>query len=158
MVKTEDRGPAVVIHPPLLYGGALILALLLDWFLPLGLLTGLGDLRFLLAAAVGLPGVAIAAVAVLQFRRARTQVPTFRATSALVTDGLYRYSRNPIYVALILLQVALALLLGSAWMLVFTPLLAVATDLGVIRREEAYLEAKFGDSYRSYRQRVRRWL
>ena len=154
----NDRGPAVVIHPPLLYGGALLLALLLDWLLPLGSLAGLGGLRFLLAAAFGLPAIAIAALAVLQFQRARTQVPTFRSTSALVTEGLYRHSRNPIYVALILLQIAVALLLNSVWMLAFTPLLAVATDLGVIRREEAYLEAKFGESYRAYRQRVRRWI
>ena len=158
MPVQNDRGPAVVVHPPLLYGGALVTALLLDWLLPLGLLTGLGNLRFVLAALFGLPGTAIAAMAVLQFHRARTQVPTFRPASALVTDGLYRYSRNPIYVALILLQIALALLISSSWMLLFTPLLAVITDLGVIRREEAYLDAKFGDSYRAYKQSVRRWL
>ena len=154
----EDRGPPVVVHPPLLYGGALVVALLLDRLLPLGLLAGLGGLRFGLAALFGLPALAIAAVAVLQFRCARTQVPTFRPASALVTGGLYRYSRNPIYVALILLQIALALLLNSAWMLVFTPPLAIVTDLGVIRREEAYLEVKFGDDYRAYKQSVRRWL
>lgn len=148
--------PKVIAPPPLLYLGAILLGLALDWLRPAPLLPqawqyGLG------AAAFALGG-AVAAWAIANFRRAGTNVPTYRPTTALVAEGPYRFSRNPIYVGLTLAYLGVALAVDSAWMLALVaPLLAVMR-YGVIAREEAYLEGKFGDAYRSYKQRVRRWL
>lgn len=154
----RDR-PDVLVHPPVLFAAAAVLGLALDWLAPLWLLAGLDPaLRWLLAALFGLPGLVIGALAILRFRRARTAVPTFRAATSLVTDGPYTWSRNPIYVAVVLCYLAVALLLASDWMVLFLVPAVVVLDRGVIAREERYLEAKFGDDYRAYRRRVRRWL
>jgi protein-S-isoprenylcysteine O-methyltransferase Ste14 len=79
-------------------------------------------------------------------------------TTALVAAGPFRFSRNPLYVALTLVYVALALLTNALWVLVLIVPVLFVTHYGVVRREERYLEAKFGDAYRAYRSRVRRYL
>src|SRR5262249_58668392 len=92
------------------------------------------------------------------FRKARTNVETWKPTTALVTDGIYARSRNPIYVALVLLFAAIAVLANSAWLGLLLLLYVAVLRVGVIAREEGYLQRKFGDAYRAYRARVRRWL
>ncbi|MEQ9200673.1 MAG: isoprenylcysteine carboxylmethyltransferase family protein, partial [Rhodospirillales bacterium] len=85
-------------------------------------------------------------------------VPTHTPTSGLVTDGLYRYSRNPIYLALTLIYIGTSLIAGWFWpLLLLLPLLPLM-HYGVIRREEDYLSAKFGTEYQAYRKAVRRYL
>ncbi len=90
--------------------------------------------------------------------QAKTNVNPSLPATTLVTDGPFRFSRNPMYLARTLLYVGLGLLANSlAVLLTAVPLLMVVQH-GVIKREEHYLEAKFGDAYRQYRARVRRWL
>ena len=92
------------------------------------------------------------------FIRAKTEVPPHRPTSAIVTDGPYRFSRNPIYVALTLLSAGIALWVNSFWMLgLLIPTLVVMT-IAVIGPEEQYLERKFGAEYLDFKSRVRRWI
>jgi len=91
-------------------------------------------------------------------RRAGTPVDPYEAPTALVTEGPFRYTRNPAYVALTLTYTGLALLIGVLWSLLLLPVVLVAVDRGVIQREEHYLEAHFGSGYQEYRRRVRRWL
>jgi protein-S-isoprenylcysteine O-methyltransferase Ste14 len=79
-------------------------------------------------------------------------------TKALVTDGLYAYSRNPIYIALTLIYLGLTIAANSVWSIVFLVPILVIIRYGVIAREERYLERKFGDAYAEYRKRVRRWI
>ena len=76
----------------------------------------------------------------------------------MVTDGPYRATRNPIYVAFMLAILGLACALDNPWCVILLPVLIVVLDVGVVRREERYLEAKFGDAYRTYCAHVRRWL
>jgi protein-S-isoprenylcysteine O-methyltransferase Ste14 len=91
-------------------------------------------------------------------KRAGTNIRPDRPTLAIVTDGPFRFSRNPLYLAAAGLYLAVALLVNTLWpLLLLVPVLLVL-HWGVIRREERYLEAKFGDSYREYRARVRRWV
>jgi protein-S-isoprenylcysteine O-methyltransferase Ste14 len=91
-------------------------------------------------------------------RRAGTNIRPDQPTLALVTDGAFRFSRNPLYLAAAGLYVGVALLVHALWPLVLLiPMLAVL-QWGVVAREERYLEAKFGDAYRAYKARVRRWL
>jgi protein-S-isoprenylcysteine O-methyltransferase Ste14 len=90
--------------------------------------------------------------------RAGTSFRTERPTTAIVTAGPFRYSRNPIYVALTLLYLGIGMVLNALWvLLLIVPVIAVM-QRGVIAREERYLERKFGDEYRRYQVRVRRWL
>ncbi len=84
-------------------------------------------------------------------------LPTGR-TTRIVTNGPYRFTRNPIYVGLVFAYVGSAFVINSLWPLLFLPLALVVMQRGVIYREEAYLERKFGADYLSYKQRVRRWV
>lgn len=150
--------PGVIVPPPLLYAGTLLAGLLLQRLLPLttpGLPRRPAQLAgaALLAAAGTLAFTAFRAMA-----RARTEVNPYRPTTAIVTTGPFRFSRNPIYLSLTLLYLGVTLLFGALWpLLLLAPLLAVMHG-GVIAREERYLDGKFGDEYRRFRARVRRWL
>lgn len=152
----------VVVRPPLLSAGALALGLLLDalWPLPLAAL-GLDPgptPRLAAGAAIIALGLALAVSAFLRFRAAGTQVPTWRPSTALVLTGPYRWSRNPIYIGLMSLLAGLGLLADSLWVLgLLVPVWAVLR-WGVVAREERYLERRFGEDYRRYKTRVRRWL
>jgi protein-S-isoprenylcysteine O-methyltransferase Ste14 len=91
-------------------------------------------------------------------RRHHTTVNPFRGSAALCTDGRFQYSRNPIYLGDWFVLAGAALMMRSAWPLLFAPAIWALIRYGVIRHEEAYLAARFGDTYRVYRSRVRRWL
>lgn len=92
------------------------------------------------------------------FRRRHTTLNPFGASSALVQEGLYRYSRNPMYLGMLLVLTGVALWLGQALPWVMPPVFAAVVSRQNIRQEELALEAQFGDEYRRYRQRVRRWI
>ena len=100
----------------------------------------------------------LAIVTLRALSRAHTPVDPLKPTTALVTEGPFRYSRNPIYVALTLLYVGVALLINALGILLLVVPALVMLRYGVIAREEAYLTRKFGDAYRQYTAQVRRWL
>jgi protein-S-isoprenylcysteine O-methyltransferase Ste14 len=106
----------------------------------------------------GLAWLALDGWASIRFTRAGTPVIPFKPTTALVVDGPYRVSRNPIYLGMAALYISLAFLLGIMWALLFLPLVLVAVDRLIIAREEPYLERKFGQEYVEYKKRVRRWI
>jgi len=154
---TGERDTAgVILHPPFLFLGGIAAGLLLDRLWPAAMLPG--GLQYGLAGALILLGVGLFAPAALRFRRAGTNIPTNRPTTALVTDGPYRYSRNPIYVALVLAYTGIAIAIDSAWVLGLVAPILVVLRYGVIAREERYLERKFGAAYVAYKSGVRRWL
>jgi protein-S-isoprenylcysteine O-methyltransferase Ste14 len=95
---------------------------------------------------------------VTRFRASRTSMLPVRPTTALVVNGPYRFTRNPMYVGLLLLYAATALWFAFVWPLLLLPLVVWAVRVYVIDREERYLQRKFGDEYRSYQAAVRRWL
>jgi protein-S-isoprenylcysteine O-methyltransferase Ste14 len=96
--------------------------------------------------------------AVRALLRGRTAFDARKPTTSIVTDGAFRYSRNPTYLSLTLLYVGVALMLDSLWVLVMVVPAVAVTQWGVVLREERYLESKFGEEYRRYAQRVRRWI
>lgn len=120
---------------------------------------GLGfDSRAAIGAVLGLAGVAVGVAAAIGFRRAGTSVKPWEASTAIVDTGIYAWTRNPMYLGMALLYAGLALLLDSVAALALLPVVLVIIHTQVIRREERYLEHKFGEPYRSYMQRVRRWI
>jgi protein-S-isoprenylcysteine O-methyltransferase Ste14 len=155
MHNTADV-PDVLVSPPLLFGVTLALGLLLHWIYPVN------PLSVLPARVIGtlilIASVWLALSAKTAMSRAGTNVRPDRPTSALVTDGPFRFTRNPIYLAAIGIYVGIALLVDTLWPLVLLIPLLVVLAKGVIAREERYLEGKFGDTYHNYKSRVRRWL
>jgi len=124
---------------------------------PLRLLPGelpagwLGAMVFVLALALFL-------WAIVTMTRAGSNVPTNRPTTTIVESGPYRFTRNPIYLAMFLGLMGLAIAFDNLWLLMMLVPFAFVIRYGVVAREEAYLERKFGDVYGGYRSRVRRWL
>lgn len=150
----------VVIRPPLLFLIALATGLLADrWILPLDLVFGL---RWWTRQWIGGAMIVLGMVAVVdcvrRFRRAGTQVDPLRPTSAIVDSGLYRYSRNPIYLGLSTIHLGVAVADNNAWLPILLVPVLLVLRYGVIAREEAYLERRFGPQYATYKARVRRWL
>ena len=103
-------------------------------------------------------GIALAALAMRRFRAAGTNIPTPLPSTALVAGGPYRFSRNPIYLALTLIFLGLAAAANSLWLLLLLPAVLAVMHYGVVLREERYLGGKFGERYLDYKARVRRWL
>jgi len=96
--------------------------------------------------------------AVRRFRSTGTSLQPWEPTTTLITDGPFRLSRNPVYIGYTLLYLGVGFWVNSAWPLVLLPLVLWLMHRLVIAREEAYLDHRFGDAYREYQQRVRRWL
>jgi len=152
-----DRDTAgVIAPPPLIFAAFFLSGIALDTLFPVATRadTAVRWTGGALIAAAAIVGIAVA----LQFRRAGTHLEPWKPTTVLVTGGLYRLSRNPAYIALAMLYAGVALALGKAWTLAMLAPALTVIQLGVIRREERYLERKFGDSYRAYCRAVRRWL
>ncbi len=157
-LRLPSDNPGVIAPPPLLFAGVLLLGLAIDFVL-IRLRTGLPEtLRYALFAVLIVAAGALIAAAFVHFRRAGTHVEPWKPSTAIVTDGVYGFTRNPIYVGMALAYVALAVAADSLVALVFLiPALLIVTT-GVIAREERYLESKFGDEYRRYKASVRRWV
>jgi len=160
MAMTETRDTAgIIAPPPLIALAALLLGLALDWLMPAFLLTVLLtlDVRIVLGVLLAAVGGALAIAGRNTFVRNRTAVNPYRASSALVVSGIYDYVRNPMYVGLAFLLAGLGIGFASDWTLVMLVVAALVIHFGVVKREERYLEAKFGDAYRQYRARVPRY-
>ena len=111
-----------------------------------------------IAATLALIAIAVLLTALLQLARARTTVMPHRAARTLITGGVFRLSRNPIYLAFALLHLACALSLGSPGMLLLLVAVLWVMHSHVIAAEEAFHAQRFGAQWQAYRQRVRRWL
>jgi protein-S-isoprenylcysteine O-methyltransferase Ste14 len=155
--SASDRDLAgVIAPPPLIFLAGLALGFGLEALLP-G--TSLPDaLSWLLGGALVLAGMALLASFVRAFGRADTAVAPYSPTTAIVTTGPYRLSRNPGYLGMALIYAGIAVLSQALWVLLPLPLVLAIVDRGVIAREERYLERKFGSGYLDYKGRVRRWI
>lgn len=150
----------VIAPPPLIFIGFLVVGLGLSVVRPLPIVGGALPIgvRVALGAAFMLAGIALAVAGFLVFRRAGTDVRPDRPSTALVTTGPFGWSRNPLYLSQSLVYIGIALAADSAWALALLVPTLIVIRYGVIAHEEAYLERRFGDTYRRYRARVRRWL
>lgn len=155
--ETESKVNAGIRIPaPILTLIHVTMAILLGWFVPLPIpapmfIRGLG---FGLAAF----GFVLGVLALREFRRVRTTSDPKKPVRKFVTSGVYRYTRNPIYLGFVLILIGLPLNMGIYWGFVLAwPLITFINNM-VIKYEEAYLEGKFKEQYTDYKLRVRRWL
>ncbi len=153
------RETAGVLAPPPAFPLVTIaLAEVLRWWRPLPLIPADRWWRWVLAAALLGTALAIASSAIVTLRRARTPVEPWKPTRAVVTDGPFAISRNPIYLAFLAIQLSYAWARPNVWGVLLIPITMALLHWGVIAREERYLAKRFGEPYMAYAQRVRRWL
>lgn len=150
----SDHGPGVRIPPPVLVAGALAAAWALHRMAPVPLGPPLPELGLLVVFAA----LVLIGLAVLVLVKAGNDPRPDRPDAALVEAGPYRFSRNPVYLGLLVLAAGLALRWGDLWGWLAVIASHLMLDRLVVAKEEAYLAARFGAAYEAYRGRVRRWL
>ena len=158
--QATDTGTAGVVGRPILFfPAAILVGLALDRLLPLSFpVPGIHLVYWIVGGCLILIGLAFFAAGVRNFSRAATPLPTNQPARVLVTTGIYRWTRNPIYLGFFLVYGGIGIAAQSPWVLVLTLPLAIAVRYGVVAREEVYLERRFDDVYLDYKRRVRRWL
>jgi protein-S-isoprenylcysteine O-methyltransferase Ste14 len=148
----------VIALPPLIFLGFLAVATVLEAVLPLPVFLAHSLARYFVGAVLAAGGFVMIAIGSRRFAAAGTNIPPTMPTTALVVDGIYGRTRNPLYLGTTLIYLGLSVAAGSLWAIgLLAPLLWVI-NVGVVKREERYLERKFGDAYRAYKARVRRWI
>jgi protein-S-isoprenylcysteine O-methyltransferase Ste14 len=149
-------GSGIRVPPPVLYLAALAVGVVLHYLRPLTALPG--SSRYVIGGALAIVSILIMPPVLFRFRRAETPFDVRKAASSLITDGPYKFSRNPAYLSLTMLYVGIGVLLNNGWLLILVIPVFLAMDLWVVRREEQHLEAKFGEEFRRYKAAVHRWL
>ena len=158
MIEHERDRPAIIAPPPLLAAVCIAAGFIAAHFRPFPFIPGAAWPR----VALGVTLFLLAAVIVFSSRRElikhHEHPNPYKPTDAIVVSGIYRFTRNPIYVGFLLVVLAVGVGANNAWLLLSFVALFVLLYLGVVKAEERYLSAKFGDRYDEYRRRVRRWV
>jgi protein-S-isoprenylcysteine O-methyltransferase Ste14 len=154
----SDRSdtPPIIAPPPILLFACILVAWALNTFFPLELSIPFAA-RVIIGNTLLVVSIAFAIPALLVMHRANTPAEPWKPTVRIVASGPFRFTRNPIYVAMILVFAAIAVFTASPWFFAFLPVLFLLLNFGVVRAEEQYLSSKFGEEYVSYMRRVRRW-
>jgi protein-S-isoprenylcysteine O-methyltransferase Ste14 len=152
----QDVANLGLVRPPLVCLTSLASGAVIHLAMPLPFLPG--TVAVLLGAPLVAVAIALFSYSVAKFRAAGTPVPARTPTTVIVRTGPYRFSRNPIYLAFSVFQLGIAIWVNSVWLLATLVVAVALIHCVVIRREEQYLERKFGAQYLDYKASVRRWL
>ncbi len=156
--RVEHDSPGVNIMPPTVFYACLILGGVLEFLFPHDFPMLSKPVRLVLGLGLGGAGFVFMVMAHEKFKSIGTNVPTNLPATTFVFQGAYRFSRNPMYVGGSAFFLGIGLMVGSLWVFAAYLPLGLYLWLYVIPREEAYMERGFGDEYRTYCRRVRRWL
>ena len=154
--KEGDR-PRILAPPPMIFLSCLVMSIMLHLLRPLHvpvvgwLRLGLGVLLIAISAILSVPTF-------VTMKKYSTPTDASKPTARIIKEGPFRWTRNPLCVAMVLLLGGIAVLANSIWFVLFTLALFILLDQGVIRREEAYLERKFGEEYSQYKNSTPRWI
>lgn len=159
MIDMREK-PNRIPWPPLLYGGLAVAAMLLQawWPLPWPLPGSWGQPLFIAGAVLFIAGLAADLGTMLLFVRRSANILPHRPATRLITDGPFRFSRNPIYTGNTLMLAGAGLAFSALWLLLAAAAAAIATHYLAVLREEAHLDAKFGEEWRAYAATTPRWL
>jgi len=158
MDDTEKDGAAVRVPPPLVFLGLLVAGVLLHRYVapaPMALAQGI---RIAAAAVAAVVGLILMGGAIGLFRRTGQDPKPWASTPEIISTGVYRITRNPMYVGMALVQTAIGVGLGNLWIVILVPVSVTIVYATAVRHEEAYLERKFGEPYTRYKAAVRRWV
>lgn len=155
---TELPPPAVRFPPPLLYLGLILLGWLIDYLLAVPRVSLAPGILSILGGGVILTGIAFNLFAIMHFKNQKENPIPWTGSEQMIASGIYRFTRNPMYLGMSLIALGIAMLVGSFAMIVAAIIATVIIDRFVIIPEETYLEARFGEGYSAYKNQVRRWI
>jgi protein-S-isoprenylcysteine O-methyltransferase Ste14 len=155
-MKADADSAHVPVPPPLMALVATLMGVGLQFLRTVHFISGLA--RWLVGGVLLGIGIGTILRCAWMFRKAQTAIEPWKTTTFIVQSGPYRWSRNPIYVSFLVVGIGIAFLTDNLWIALMQVFLMVVIRKVVIQREERYLEGKFGDSYRAYKNQVRRWL
>ncbi len=158
-IEDDKKGAAVKFPPLLIFLFLLVAAYGLQHFWPISIGGSSGSLGLkYIGGGVVMLGIGIVIFAAQSFNRAETNIEPWKPTIKIISTGIYQYSRNPIYTGFCLISIGIGIFLNSFWILISFIPLAILVYYAAIKKEEMYLEKKFGEEYISYKNKVRRWL
>jgi protein-S-isoprenylcysteine O-methyltransferase Ste14 len=155
MASLNDNA-GVIFPPPLIFLSGLLSGGVIGWFYPYPFLPKF--VGYVVGGIFVVFGLSIIYIARAKMAKAETNIEPWKPTTAILSDGIYGLSRNPVYVAMIFIYLGVAFIFNSLWILPPLILVLFAMHYGVILREEKYLESKFGEEYLNYKNEVRRWI
>jgi len=158
MANTESAGANVRFPPPLVALLSVLLGVALNYAYSLPTIPLRASVRIALGIVIIIAGLAPAIAARVHFKRTGQSVIPWKPTPELIFQGPYRYTRNPMYVGLTLMQIGIGVALNNLWISLLAAVTLAIIHVIAVRPEEAYLSEKFGDPYRQYLTRVRRYL
>jgi protein-S-isoprenylcysteine O-methyltransferase Ste14 len=157
-MENKKDSPRVYIPPPILYALFFIVALKIQQWIPINDKFFHWQITKLLGIACILLALFFLVRSLRQFFLTKNTLVTILPASSLQTNGIYRITRNPMYVGLALVYLGLSCLIGNWWNFILLPFLLIIVQEYIIRSEEKYLERRFGQEYMAYKSAVRRWL
>jgi protein-S-isoprenylcysteine O-methyltransferase Ste14 len=156
--QSEQGGARVRFPPPLVFLGFILAGVVLQYFVTPLQAHLAAALRLAVACLLVLGGLALFVPAMRWFKRTGQHPRPWTPSPSLILEGPYRFSRNPIYVAMTAVQAGIGVALDNIWMLCFSVPALVVIHYIAVRPEEAYLVEKFGEAYEKYRSAVRRYI
>jgi protein-S-isoprenylcysteine O-methyltransferase Ste14 len=157
-LQLRDR-PGIVVFPPVIPISTIALGFTLQWLVPLGGVARIDQpWRIAIGATVFAAGASLCIIARRSLLRRGTNVNPLQPTTALATEGIFQWTRNPIYVGGTVAMIGIAFAFALDWLLLLIGPSLLVMHFGVVRREEQYLEGKFGEEYRRYKSRVPRYV
>jgi len=157
-VQSRQGGARVSVPPPLIFLGFLLVGVFLNrYMVPLAVPLP-GTVRLVVGSVFLAAAIGLFASALRLFRATGQDPKPWLPSPSLVIEGPYRWTRNPIYVAMMLMQVGLGLVLDDVWVVVLSAASLAVVHVLAVQREEAYLLDRFGEPYRRYTARVRRYI
>lgn len=158
MEKNFTDSAAIRIPPPVFFFVCLGCGLLIEYFFPIHLINLSSVPLVIVGGILMLVSGYFAMSAFFMLIKNKTPFNTSKSTIKIVKEGAYRFSRNPLYLSLLLLLFGIAILLSSLWLLLTIPVLYILFLFKAVKPQESYLLQKFGEEYLNYSKKVRRWI
>ena len=155
-LEQDEKGASVKFPPPLIFLILMFVAYGMHYIWPIGI-SSPSEIKYV-GIAMALLGFCAVILVSQSFKRVETNIEPWKPTTTIISTGIFAYSRNPIYVAFCLITIGVGIFLNSIWVLFSVIPSAMLVYYIAIKKEETYLEGKFGEEYLQYKSKVRRWL
>jgi len=147
-----------IVPPPIIFFALILIGFIAQWIFPFSLMFHTWLTRLIIGIPLFTASGLIALNALLIMKKSKTAISFNSPTTQFITEGSFRFTRNPLYFSLLLVMSSIVIIANSAWHLIALILLFLFFNFSVVAREEQYLENSFGEEYTQYKNRVRRWI